>query len=122
MFEESNARLKKIMKGDYSRDQVADAYREFAGQTKLLAVLATIHAVESKNRRVIARLAGKNLMDEHTAINLGLPVGEGYVVCAQQDGRTVTKEECLDYSGSHVDECRGCEAGRAVRSALIDGK
>ena len=33
--------------------------------------------------------------------------------------RVITREDCLDYSGTHVDDCSGCETGKATKDVLL---
>ncbi len=47
MLEESNTRMKKIMKGDYNHDQIADAQREF--EIQIRAINATLKMTAKPN-------------------------------------------------------------------------
>ncbi len=120
---ESNGRMKQIMKGGYKVDQITSAQREFEGQIKLINTVVQAFAIQSKNKRAISGLERMNIMDENTAIDLMLGDPEiDKVKCPEHDN-LITRAECLDYSGSHFDDCRGCEIGAATKKRLLpDGE
>jgi hypothetical protein len=76
------------------------------------------YAIESKNRRVMKGLTKMNVMDEDTALEIGV-LSDGKVKCEAQD-KLITRDECLDYSGSHNGDCKGCDTGIRVKEILID--
>jgi hypothetical protein len=79
-----------------------------------------IYAIDSKNRRAMNGLKKTNIFDEDTAIDLGfLPPSEP-IKCLEKDSAVITREECLDYSGSHIDDCRSCDHFAATREKLLD--
>ena len=124
MFKESNARMKKIMNGDCKQDEIAAAQREFEGQIKLVNAVVSAFGIASKNKRALVGLERMNIMDETTAIDLGLGDKEiDKVKCPYHD-TLITRSECLDYSGEarHSDECRGCETGLATKEMLLGPK
>jgi hypothetical protein len=119
MFMESNARMKKIMKGGFRLDEIASAQREFEGQIKLINAVVSAFGIASKNKRALDGLNKMNLMDDSTAIDLLLGDPEvDKVKCPEHDD-LITRAECLDYSGSHSDECLGCEIGQATKNKLL---
>lgn len=120
LFEESNSRLAKIMTGKYNREQLLDAQREADHQVKLLNIVNQAFAISSKNKRTLAALGKMNIMDENTAIDVGLPLEDGKVNCPVQE-TLITKGQCLDRSGDkqHREECEGCDVGRAVKHLLL---
>jgi hypothetical protein len=122
MFMESNARMKKIMKGALRLDEVSAAQREFEGQIKLINAVVSAYGIASKNKRALDGLQRMNLMDETTAVDLMLGDPEvDKVKCPFHDS-LITREECLDYSGEskNADDCRGCEIGEATRDKLLN--
>jgi hypothetical protein len=122
MFQESNTRMKQIMKGEFKLEQVSSAQREFEGQIKLINAVVSAFGIASKNKRAMTGLERMNLMDETTAIDLMLGDPEvDKVKCPEHDD-LITRSECLDYSGSHSDECSGCEIGIATKDKLIPVK
>lgn len=122
MFMESNSRMKKIMKGGFRLDEVSAAQREFEGQIKLINAVVSAFGIASKNKRALEGLNKMNLMDDSTAIDLLLGDPEvDKVKCPEHDD-LITRAECLEYSGSHHEECAGCEIGKATKEKLIPMK
>jgi hypothetical protein len=119
MFMESNSRMKKIMKGGFKLDEVAAAQREFEGQIKLINAVVSAFGIASKNKRALDGLNKMNIMDDTTAIDLLLGDPEVDKVKCPEQNTLITRAECLDYSGSHYEECKGCEIGKATKSKLI---
>jgi hypothetical protein len=120
MFQDSNSRLTKIMEGNYDRGQIEDAYREFSGQIKLVNSVVQAYAVSSKNKRAMAALGRMNLLDDQTAIAIGLPASADYIKCPQQDDVLITREQCLDYSGDTKNGCSNCPNLATTRKLLVD--
>ena len=119
MFKESNARMTKIMKGGFKIEEIAAAQREFEGQIKLANTVISAFAIASKNKRTLVGLEKMNIMDASTAVDLLLgDPEEDKVKCPVQD-RIIARHECLDYSGTHSDDCDGCETGRDTKVKLL---
>jgi len=109
--------LESGMKPDMSIIEAAQ--REFEGQVKAINCTVSMYAVMSKNRRAAAGLEKMNIMDDSTAIDLMLGDPEvDKVKCPLQDN-LITRAECLDYSGSYGDDCRGCDIGRTTKAKLL---
>jgi len=119
MFKESNARMNKIMKDELKLDKIAALQREFEGQIKLINTVVSAYGIASKNKRAMVGLERMNLMDDTTAIDLMLGDPEvDKVKCPEHDD-LITRQECLDYSGKHYEECKGCEVGLATKNKLL---
>jgi len=100
-------------------ETISAAQREFEGQIKTINATVAMYAVMSKNKRAIAGLDKMNIMDDTTAIDLMLGDPEtDKVKCPLKDD-LITRAECLDYSGSNMDDCRGCEIGRSTKAKLL---
>jgi hypothetical protein len=100
---------------------MTSAQREFEGQIKLINAVVSAFGIMSKNRRAGNALEQMNLMDKTTAIDLMLgDPAEDKVKCPYKE-RLITREECLDYSGSHYEQCSGCEVGQATKEMLLQG-
>lgn len=119
MFMESNSRMKKIMKGDFQLNQITTAQREFEGQIKLLNTVISAFGIMSKNKRAEKGLERMNIMESTTAIDLMLGDPEVDKVKCQIKQGLLTRAECLDYSGSHYEACKGCEIGIDTKDRLI---
>jgi len=118
MFMESNNRMKQIMKGVFRLDEIAAAQREFEGQIKLINAVVSAYGIASKNKRALTGLERMNLMDGTTAIDLMLGDPEVDKVKCPLQPDLITRQECLDYAGSHYEECKGCEIGLATYRLL----
>ena len=100
-------------------DAINGIQKGFEIAIKGMNIAMTALSVESKNRRAMATLERMNIMDTSTAIDLMLgDPNEDKVKCPLQDD-LITRADCLDYSGSHGDDCRGCEIGRATKAKLL---
>jgi len=107
------------MKGNYKLEQISSAQREFEGQIKLINAVVSAYGIASKNKRAMTGLERMNLMDDTTAIDLMLGDPEvDKVKCSEHDD-LITRQECLDYSGKHYEECKGCEVGLATKNKLL---
>lgn len=119
MFKESNRRMVSIMDKahKYSMEEIAAAQREFEGQIKLLNAIVSAYGIASKNKRAMVGLERMNIMDDTTAVDLGLPAPEEDKVKCPLSDKLITRAECLDTSGSneHYEDCKGCETGKSTR-------
>ena len=123
MFEYSNDRMQRLMdslrKGSMKPDMeiITGLQREFEGQIKLINAVVSAFGVASKNKRALTGLERMNIMDDTTAVDLGLPAPEEDKVKCPIMEKLITRQECLDRSGSqeHYEECRGCEVGLSSR-------
>lgn len=118
MFEESNARITKIMSGRYNREQIQDACREFQTQVKLVNSVISWYGITSKNKRGAVAMEKMNLLDDHTAIDLGVLPDNDKIKCPDND-TLILRSECLDYSGSHNDSCSGCDHFKTSRDKIL---
>lgn len=119
MFKDSNDRMKRIMSGKYVPDDMDRAQREAEIMVKNCNIVMGFYQTAAKNARTMKGLDKMNLMDDTTAIDLMLGDPEvDKVKCPLQDN-LITRSECLDYSGSHYDECSGCEIGAATKNKLL---
>jgi len=107
------------MNGYYKREQITHAQREFEGQIKLINAVVSAFAITSKNKRAGAVLERMNLIDSTTAIDLMLGDPEVDKVKCPYHDHLITRAECLDYSGTHPDNCFGCEIGTATKEKLL---
>ena len=119
MFLESNKRMKEIMTGQFRLEQVSAAQREFEGQIKLLNAVVSAFGIASKNKRALVGLERMNIMSSTEAVNLLIGSIEDEHVKCEITGKLMTRNECLDYSGHHHDECSGCEIGAATKKILL---
>jgi hypothetical protein len=98
---------------------IAACQRECEIQVKTLNSIASFYGIASKNKRTMQGLERMNVMDDSTAIDLGLADPEVDKVKCPYHGDLITRAECLDYSGAHIDDCSGCEIGKATKEKLL---
>lgn len=124
LFMDSNARMKLLMRaleGAKKPDMeiIAAAQRECEAQLKGINSVAGLYAVASKNARAMKSLDRQNIMDETTAIDfITSPPDIDKIKCPDRK-KIMTREECLDYSSDHFDDCEGCEIGKATKDKLV---
>jgi hypothetical protein len=109
--------MDQIISGKYDRSQLQDAQKEFDGQVRLINAVIQAFAVQAKNKRASLALGKMNILDEDTAINLGLPDGD-MIKCPEKE-QLIKREYCLDYSGTHLEDCRSCNHFSANRTKLL---
>ncbi len=110
------------MKSDYRQEQIVAAQREFEAQIKLINAVVSAFGIASKNKRTMAGLEKMNLLDENTAIDLMLGDPEvDKIKCPVQE-KLIIRAECLDFSGHHYEQCKGCEIGISTKDKLLPSK
>jgi len=108
-------------KGSMSTEQVQAFVQLINASHRWASLAVQAWAIDSKNKRALKGLSKMNIMDEDEALDLlGYPE-ENTIKCTEQD-KIITRAECLDYSGSHIDDCRGCETGKATKAKLLPPK
>ena len=60
-----------------------------------------------------------NLIGSGEAIDTGQEEPEADKIICPCHGGLITRGECLDYSGSHFDDCSGCEIGKVTKNKLL---
>lgn len=118
----SNRRMDMILKGQYDTQKIADAQKEAQIQLKAVNIVVQAYAVASKNKRTILGLEKMNILDEHTAADLGLGDLEvDKIKCPEKEG-LIIRQDCLDFSGKeeNYEMCKGCEHFSTTRRLLID--
>jgi hypothetical protein len=117
MFTKSNERMARIIKGDYSREQIELEQKEFTEQTRLVNAVISAYAVTSKNARAHKALERLNILDETTSIGIFPNQNDNDLVKCPHLHNPITREACLERSGSqqHYDICRGCDVGKESR-------
>ena len=110
------------MKSSFQMDQITSAQREFEGQIKLINAVVSAYGIMAKNKRAEKGLERMNVLDSTTTIDMMLGDPEvDKVKCPVQDA-IITRAECFDYSGSHYDDCKGCEIGIKTQQMLVPDK
>jgi hypothetical protein len=110
--------IKKFKNGKMNRDDfmahisVANTLHKIINQH---IQTATIYENQKKVYRILEQ---KGIVDATAHLDMGGDPEVDKVKCPEHD-HLITRAECLDYSGSHPDECSGCEIGRATKEKLI---
>jgi predicted membrane protein len=107
-------------------DKVKQSREEAKVQLSATNCFISAYAVESKNKRegkvgLVKALKQVRAMDETTVLS-GLGDPELDKVSCPEKNNLMTRQECLDYSGSHYEICRGCEIGKATKDMLLPAK
>jgi hypothetical protein len=108
------------------------------GKTGDLAFKRELHASQVLNRWVMTkivaeiksdngmlkRLRRQDFVSTTQAVDLGSPDSHENekVKCPVQEDKMILRHECLDYSGSHFEDCNGCEIGSATREMLLPAR
>jgi len=98
---------------------VSAAQREGEIQIKAINSVVALYGVMSKNKRAKVSLDKMNLIDDSTTIDLMIGLPDDDKVKCPDLGKIITREECLDYSGSHTEDCRGCSTGEDTKRKLL---
>ena len=92
-------------------------YSQIEKRAKLLLQAYTSGAKVKQG--LMRELVKSNFVGDGEAIDVGEGSAENdRIRCAEQDA-VISRHECLDYSGSHVEDCRGCEIGNTTRRLLL---
>jgi hypothetical protein len=98
---------------------IASSQREMEYQIKAANIVIQAFAIASKNKRTMIGLEKMNIMDDSTAIDLGLGNPEDDKVKCREREMLVTRADCLDYSGTHLDDCDGCDQFSKSRAVCL---
>lgn len=120
-----NRAIHDFMKGDLTPEKahvlVALANAQHKWVSSAIAACSMVQRGKADSK-LLKRLEMKNIYDETAAIDLGLGDPEvDKVKCPLKD-ELILRADCLDYSGSHHDDCSGCEIGRATKDKLLGVK
>ena len=123
LFQESNARMKRLMKSiegvkKPDMEVIAACQRECENQIKALNSIVSFYGVASKNKRTMQGLERMNIMDDQIAIDMGLGDPEMDKIKCPEHDNLISRAECLDYSGSHYEQCSGCDIGAETKARL----
>jgi hypothetical protein len=102
-------------------DVIAHAQNECEKQIKLLNVVASYYAVQSKNKRTMKGLEMMQIMDDTVAVDIGLESAEVDKIKCPYHDKLITRAECLDFSGTadNFEKCQGCETGKDTKAKLL---
>ena len=112
--------MQRIFRGKFIPEQIMAEQREAEIQIKTVNMVIQAYAVTSKNKRTIAGMEKMNLLDENTAVDLGLGDMEVDKIKCPEKG-IIIRQECLDRSGEkkNYDTCKECENYEITRQLLL---
>jgi hypothetical protein len=108
---------KKVMAGEVSMDQAAMQISISNQVAKRETLIYNIMALNAKfGSKALKPIVGTNLIGNGTAIEVSGEIEEK-IVCPEQGGKCINREECLDYSGSshNIDKCQKCDQFEITR-------
>lgn len=123
ILKESNRRMRLLINHKITLDDAQAQRAEGELQLKVVNAAIAAFGVDSKNRRTERTIAGMdkmNLLDEHTAVDLGLGDMEVDKIKCPERG-IIIRQECLDFSGEkkNYDVCKECEHYEITRKELL---
>ena len=102
---------------DYINAKIALFSQSDKRQKTLIQLLALMGKYKNGNT-ILKKMYAMNLITEYEAISMApIDFEKELVICPIGD-KEITRAECLDYSGSHYEECRGCEIGLSTKKWL----
>ena len=76
--------------------------------------------LQAGNNTPVNKLIEQNLIGNRIALNLKVEERGLETIRCTYNEKIITRDDCLDYSGSHMDQCAGCHHNKATKQALID--
>lgn len=110
--------LDKFKKEKMTRDDFMGHISAANSFHKLLNQQIQTAMLFENQKKVYNILERKGIVDATAHLNIGGDPEVDKVKCPEHDD-LITRAECLDFSGSHLEECSGCEIGKATKEKLI---
>jgi hypothetical protein len=106
--------------GKFDAQHINTEIAIYSQTEKRAKLLLQAHVSGAKVKSGLLREIFKtNMIGEGQAIDMGQDdPEEDKVKCYERD-ELITRAECLDYSGSHIDDCSGCETGKTTKAKLL---
>lgn len=99
------------------RDLIA-GYSQLEKRQKNMIMIQSL-AVKANNNKPIKNLEKQGVIGGRTTIDLAIEEKEDQTVRCPINGDIITRAECLDYSGTHMDDCKGCGNFKETRDLLL---
>lgn len=121
MFKEGNKILAELNRNPKSvnLDVVNTQIKMIDVQTKLFGHLVSLHVSGAKDKRSLNGMERQGLIGKTSAVDLMLGDPEIDKVKCPYNNNLITRAECLDESGTHMERCEGCETGLETKRMLI---
>jgi len=98
---------------------IREAQREAGIQIKHLNAAISYYSVQSKNARMKKGMQNMNIIDDTSAVDAVFCCSDNEKVKCPLKTELITRDECLDTSGSNGNECNGCEIGKRTKEKLL---
>jgi len=109
--------LDKFKKGKMTRDDFMAHISVANTFHKLLSGEIQSAMLYENQKKVYNILERKGIVDATAHLDIGGDVEADKVKCPEHE-HLITRAECLDYSGSHYEQCSGCEIGKVTKDKL----
>lgn len=116
----------RLLTQKYDRGLVTDEHVRtmvsIYGQThKRVSSLIQLMGMAAKHgNKILNRSSSKNLIGRESAIDLGVSIEDEKIKCIARDDLLFPRSNCIDYSGSHPEECNGCRQKAITNALLLD--
>ena len=110
---------RQYVQGKVSDEEVDTRTKIYNQTIKRMRLMSQMLALDAKyNGRVSRRIAATNLIGNREAIEVDTPPGDEKIGCPHKE-KLITRDVCLDYSGSHMEACAGCEHKKVTQDVLL---
>ena len=111
---------REFSKGKITVQDVHARIAIYSQTEKRAKMILQAYALAAKhNKTTLNRLTRSNLIGASEAIDTGNDPEAVMVKCIERDDALVTRQECLDFSGSNLELCAGCATGEDTRRVLL---
>lgn len=109
-IQEIRKMAKDVMSGQMTPEVAAVQIGFFNQTSKRVSQMIQIAALSAKNKRSANSLVAANVIGDGQAIQIENTDIE-VVKCPEKGDRCISRDECLDYSGSeqNINHCQSCE-------------
>lgn len=127
LLEQEIYELRKLRRdyraGKYDVQHINAEIAIYSQTEKRAKLLLHAHVSGAKIKSGLLREIFKtNLIGDGEAIDTGQNDQEEDKVKCPYHTDLITRADCLDYSGSNYDDCKGCEIGKATKEKLLSSK
>lgn len=109
----------QFMQGKIAPETVKCRIAIYSQIQKRTNTMLQAFALASKyNKRTLNRIIKTNLIGDGQVIDLDARPEAEKIMCPYHD-RIINREYCLDFSGSNMDKCSGCEHKKITQDAIL---
>lgn len=112
---------KQLSAGVITIDEVRAKLNIYKEVHKRARLMLDIYIACGRPHLIEGRLHSLNLISKGEMVQSDSNIELEMVKCSMQDGRAITREGCLSFSGEekNIEDCRGCENFKITRRLLI---